>query len=234
MAGLQDIVAADRKAGVQRTDRMRFLAAKASIELADPIRRRFEVLKLTQPLAKSIKLKKTLMEDAIAAYAEAAQYGVAEITTAAAYQLGQVYEVFGADLMDSERPRDLDAEALDQYDLLLEEQAFPFEEKAIELYKTNTDRVVDGVFDEWVQKSFARLAGLMPARYAKPTASSDGRAPRRGSPHRPDARRDDCVALSAHRCSPVSVGSTRSVRASWRRRRSRFRPRRSGSRNEAG
>lgn len=173
MAGLQDIVAAHRKAGVQRTDRMRFLAAKASIELADPIRRRFEVLKLTQPLANSIKLKKTLMEDAIAAYAEAAQYGVAEVTTAAAYQLGQVYEVFGADLMDSERPRDLDAEALDQYDLLLEEQAFPFEEKAIELYKTNTDRVVDGVFDEWVQKSFARLAGLMPARYAKVERTED-------------------------------------------------------------
>ena len=75
MAGLRDIVAANRKAGEQRTDRMRFLAAKASIELADPIRRRFEVLQLTQPLAKSVKLKKSLMEDALAAYAEAAAGG---------------------------------------------------------------------------------------------------------------------------------------------------------------
>ncbi len=173
MAGLRDIVAANRKAGEQRTDRMRFLAAKASIELADPIRRRFEVLQLTQPLAKSVKLKKSLMEDAIAAYAEAAAYGVAEVTTAATYQLGRVYEVFGADLMESERPGDLDAEALDQYDLLLEEQAFPFEEKAIDLYKTNTNRAVDGVFDEWVQNSFERLAGLMPARYAKVERSED-------------------------------------------------------------
>jgi hypothetical protein len=71
------------------------------------------------------------------------------------------------------RPRDLDAEALDQYDLLLEEQAFPFEEKAIDLYKTNTNRAVDGVFDEWVQNSFERLAGLMPARYAKVERSED-------------------------------------------------------------
>jgi TolA-binding protein len=173
MAGLQDIVTADRKAGGQRTDRTRFLAAKASLELADPIRRRFEVLKLTQPLAKSVKLKKALMEDAIAAYAEAADYGVAEVTTAATYQLGQVYEVFGADLIDSERPGELDAEALDQYELLLEEQAFPFEEEAIDLYKANTDRAVDGVFDEWVQQSFVRLAGLMPARYAKLERSED-------------------------------------------------------------
>ncbi len=173
MAGLQDIVTADRKAGEQRTDRTRFLAAKASIELADPIRRRFEVLKLTQPLAKSVKLKKALMEDAIAAYAAAADYGVAEVTTAATYQLGHVYEVFGADLIDSERPGELDAEALDQYELLLEEQAFPFEEKAIGLYKANTNRAVDGVFDEWVQQSFVRLAGLMPARYAKVERSED-------------------------------------------------------------
>ena len=173
MAGLQDIVTANRNAGEQSTDRMRFLAAKASIELADPIRRRFEVLKLTQPLAKSIKLKKKLMEDAIAAYAEAAKYGVAEVTTAATYQLGQVYEVFGADLIESERPGDLDAEALDQYELLLEEQAFPFEEKAINLYKANTGRAADGVFDEWVRRSFVRLAGLMPARYAKVERSED-------------------------------------------------------------
>ena len=173
MAGLQDIVTANRHAGEQSTDRMRFLAAKASIELADPIRRRFEVLKLTQPLAKSIKLKKKLMEDAIAAYAEAAKYGVAEVTTAATYQLGQVYEVFGADLIESERPGDLDAEALDQYELLLEEQAFPFEEKAIDLYKANTGRAADGVFDEWVRRSFVRLAGLMPARYAKVERSED-------------------------------------------------------------
>ena len=76
-------------------------------------------------------------------------------------------------LSESERPGDLDAEALDQYELLLEEQAFPFEEKAIDLYKANTGRAADGVFDEWVRRSFVRLAGLMPARYAKVERSED-------------------------------------------------------------
>ena len=75
--------------------------------------------------------------------------------------------------MESERPSDLDADALEQYDILLEEQAYPFEEKAIELFRVNTDRAAEGVFDEWVQKSFAAMARLMPARYAKLERSED-------------------------------------------------------------
>ena len=167
VAILEDIVDVDKRAGAQRTDRTRFLAAKASIELAEPVRKKFEVVKFTQPLADSLKLKRALMEDVIKAYTDAADYGVAEVTTAATFQLGQVYEVFSSDLMASERPPNLDELALEEYELLLEEQAYPFEEKAIDLYKANADRAPDGVYDEWVQKSFERLAGLMPARYAK-------------------------------------------------------------------
>jgi hypothetical protein len=75
--------------------------------------------------------------------------------------------------MASERPRNLDDEAREQYDVLLEEQAFPFEEKAIELHETNARRTGDGVYDEWVQRSFDVLAKLMPARYAKAEMSED-------------------------------------------------------------
>ena len=173
VAMLNDLVQADATGGAERTDRTRFLAATASLELADPVRERFETLKLTQPLATSLKLKKSLMEEVISAYTGAADYGVAEVTTAATFRLGEVYEQFSSDLMQSDRPSDLDADALEQYELLLEEQAFPFEEKAIDLYKANADRAPDGVYDEWVQQSFERLAGLMPARYAKKERSED-------------------------------------------------------------
>ena len=61
----------------------------------------------------------------------------------------------------------------EQYDVLLEEQAFPFEEKAIELHETNAQRTGDGVYDEWVQRSFDVLAKLKPARYAKAEISED-------------------------------------------------------------
>jgi len=170
---LRDLVRVDASAGAQRTDRTRFLAAKASLELAEPVRRTFMVMKITQPLAESMELKKSLMEDVLKVYGDAAAYGVAEVTTAATFRLGEVYQQFSSDLMDSERPQGLDELALEQYDLLLEEQTFPFEEKAIELFQTNTARAADGVWDEWVQKSFAELASLMPARYAKVERSED-------------------------------------------------------------
>lgn len=170
---LRDIVKVDATAGSQRSDRTRYLAAKASLELAEPVRRRFLAVKITQPLADSLTLKKERMEDVLKAYGKAADYGVAEVTTAATYRLGEVYKQFSRDLLESERPLDLDAEALGQYELLLEEQAFPFEEKAIDLYEANTARAADGVYDEWVQRSFAALAELVPARYAKLERSED-------------------------------------------------------------
>ena len=163
----KDLIRVDATAGAQRSDRTRYLAAIASLELAEPVRRSFMVTKITQPLADSLKLKKSLMEDVLEVYGAAAEYGVAEVTTAATFRLGEVYQQFSADLMASERPGNLDAAAMEQYVLLLEEQTFPFEEKAIELHKANTTRTVDGVYDEWVQQSFTALASLLPARYAK-------------------------------------------------------------------
>ena len=99
VALLEDLVRVDATAGAQRSDRTRYLAAQASLELAEPVRERFTVVKLTQPLAESLKLKKSLMEDVIQAYTGASDYGVAEVTTAATFRLGEVYEQFSADLM---------------------------------------------------------------------------------------------------------------------------------------
>ena len=170
---LEELVAVDKTAGAQRSDRTRFLAAKASLELAEPARRSFVAMKITQPLADSLKLKRSLMEGVLEAYGAAAAYGVAEVTTAATFRLGEVYQQMGADLMASERPADLDELALEEYGFLLEEQAYPFEEKAIELFEVNSARASEGVYDEWVINSFAALATLMPARYAKTEQSED-------------------------------------------------------------
>jgi tetratricopeptide (TPR) repeat protein len=170
---LQDLIDVDAAAGDDRSDRTRYLAAKASLELAESVRRRFAAMEITQPIAESMELKKSLMQDALNVYATAAAFGVAEVTTAATFRLGEVYQQFSKDLMESERPDGLDQLALEQYELLLEEQTYPFEEKAIELFEANVSRVPDGVWDEWVRRSFAALATLMPARYAKTEKSED-------------------------------------------------------------
>ena len=46
-------------------------------------------------------------------------------------------------------------------------------EKAIELFETNAARAANGVYDEWVVRSYQALATLMPARYAKLERSED-------------------------------------------------------------
>jgi cellulose synthase operon protein C len=164
---LRDIVAADRSAGAVRTDRSRALAAKATLTLAAPTREEFKSIKLVAPLKKSLAEKRKAMEAALKAYEAAADYQVAEVTTAATFESAELYRQLGKDLMSSERPKNLNKDELEQYDVLLEEQAFPFEEKAIKLHEVNTARAKDGTYDEWVQKSFAALAQLNPGRYGK-------------------------------------------------------------------
>ncbi|HEY7638850.1 MAG TPA: tetratricopeptide repeat protein [Steroidobacteraceae bacterium] len=168
-----DIIRADAMAGAARTDRSKYLAAKATLEGVEPQVAMFNAIKLVAPLDKSLKSKRTQMEKVLTAYGKALDYGVAEVTTAATYGMGELYRQLGADLMASERPKGLDADAKEQYDVLLEEQAFPFEEKAIELHETNARRTGDGVYDEWVQRSFDVLAKLKPARYAKAEKSEE-------------------------------------------------------------
>jgi len=164
---LREIIAADRAAGAARTDRSRALAAKATLALAAPAREEFMRIKLVIPLKKSLAEKRKAMEAALNAYTQAADYQVAEVTTAATYESAELYRQLGKDLMSSERPKNLSKDEMEQYDVLLEEQAFPFEEKAIKLHEVNTARTKDGTYDEWVQKSFAALAQLNPGRYAK-------------------------------------------------------------------
>jgi len=170
---LEAIVRADAGAGAGRTERTKFLAAKASLELAEPKRRSFAAVLLTHPLKESLAAKKAIMEELLDAYGKAADYGVAEVTTAATFRIAEVYHRFSRDLMDSERPAGLDELELEQYEILLEEQAFPFEEKSIELHEVNAARTSDGVYDEWVRRSFEELATLMPARYAKAEKTED-------------------------------------------------------------
>ena len=142
-------------------------AAWPSLALAAPVFEAYRKVELVEPLARQLKLKKARLEDVLKAYAVAADYGVAEVSTAATFQVASLYQDFGRALMNSQRPKKLSKKELEQYDLMLEEQAFPFEEKAIELHELNARRAREGVYDDWVKRSFAALRELKPVRYAK-------------------------------------------------------------------
>ncbi|MBI3775160.1 MAG: tetratricopeptide repeat protein [Gammaproteobacteria bacterium] len=164
---LREIVKTDQTAGAARTDQTRVLAAKASYELAQPTYDAYRDVRLVEPLKANLKKKKDKMQVALSAYKNAADYGVAEVTTASTFQIGEIYRDLAKQLIESQRPPGLSPEELEQYGMLLEEQAFPFEEKAIEIHETNVKRVSDGLYDQWVRNSFGVLTKLLPVRYAK-------------------------------------------------------------------
>jgi tetratricopeptide (TPR) repeat protein len=167
LAWMKDVVRADATGGADRTDRTKALAASATLALAEPVVEGYKKVQLVEPLARQLKLKKTKMEEALKAYAAAAEYGVADVSTAATFQTAALYQDFGKALMTSQRPKKLNKAEIEQYNVMLEEQAFPFEEKAIQLHETNAQRAAAGIYDESVRGSFTALAQLKPGRWSR-------------------------------------------------------------------
>jgi outer membrane protein assembly factor BamD (BamD/ComL family) len=164
---LNNIVQADARGKSERSDRSRYLAATANLELIQPLQQRYHKTRLTVPLTTSLKKKKKLMQQSIDAYSKAMSYQVAEVTTEATFQIAEIYHDFAKSLMASQRPKGLSEEQLEEYDLLLEEQAFPFEEKAIDIHLANFKRIPEGTYDTPTKKSLEILGELMPFRFAK-------------------------------------------------------------------
>lgn len=167
LALLREVHGGDLAAGGARTERTRYLGAMAMLALAEPAREEFRKVALVEPLQKQLKLKRARMDEVLKAYARAADSGVAEAATAATFQTAEVYAEFGRALLASQRPRGLKKQELEQYDVLLEEQAFPFEEKAIELHQANARRAAAGLYDRWVKASYGALAKLRPVQFGK-------------------------------------------------------------------
>jgi len=167
LALMKEVQQAEQSAGGARTDRTRTLGAMATLALAEPAREEFRKVALVEPLQRQLKLKKARMDEVLKAYARAADYGVAEAATAATFQTAELYAEFGRALLSSQRPKGLKKQELEQYDVLLEEQAYPFEEKAIELHLANAKRAASGIYDRWVKSSYGALAKLRPVQFGK-------------------------------------------------------------------
>jgi tetratricopeptide (TPR) repeat protein len=162
-----ELVRADAAGGAARTERTRTLASAIRLQQATPARDAFRAVRLGSPLKKSLAAKKTAMEAALKGYKDVVEYGVASTTTAATFEMAELYRTLAKDLMGSDRPAKLSADEREQYDSLLEEQAYPFEEQAITIHEVNAVRAAQGFFDEGVRKSFRALAEMKPARYGK-------------------------------------------------------------------
>lgn len=164
---LRQIVAIDSTAGDKRTDRTRFLAAKAALVLAKPGYEQFVAVELIKPFKNNLRKKQKLMKATTQEFGKLLEYEVGEVTAAATFYLAEIYVHFSTALMESERPDGLTPLELEDYELAIEEQAYPFEERSIEVHERNLELISMGVYNEWIDKSLAQLAKFVPARYAK-------------------------------------------------------------------
>ncbi|MBL4867613.1 MAG: hypothetical protein JKY67_14700, partial [Pseudomonadales bacterium] len=164
---LRGLIKSYDQGGDENSDRTQYLAAYAAFTLAEPGYKHFKTIALTLPLKRSLKKKKKAMNAALKSYIKTTEIGVSEFTTAGTFRIGDIYLTLAADLLASQRPKGLSNLELEQYEILLEEQALPFEDQAIEILESNAQLTLEDIYDEWVKKSFVALSNLLPGRYAK-------------------------------------------------------------------
>ncbi len=170
---LKQIVKGDAAAGNGRTARTKFLAANASLVLAEPKLEAFKKVALVKPFKKNLKKKKKRMREAINTYTKLVEYQVGAVTAAATFYIAEIYFEFNVALLESERPTNLNEEELEEYELVIEDQAYPFEEKAISVHEKNMELLDVGIYNKWIDKSLEKLSVLLPARYAKTEQASE-------------------------------------------------------------
>jgi hypothetical protein len=113
------------------------------------------------------------MQKSVKMYGNASVNQIYDIVTESTFSIAQIYKDFSESLLKSDRPKKLNDEQLDQYEILLEDQAFPFEDKAIEFFEINLSRTNEGHYNDWIHKSFESLVSLYPARYNRKPKRDD-------------------------------------------------------------
>lgn len=161
---LKQLIKAEKQ---QSNERSRYLAAFASQVFAEQHYADYQAIHLSAPLKKSLARKQKAFTGMMEEYQHIAAYQAAEFTTYATYKQAAIYQDFAKALLAADKPDGLNALELEQYDLLLEEQAYPFEEQAIAIFEASAQYSWQGVYDEWVKHSFEALKKLMPGRYHK-------------------------------------------------------------------
>jgi len=169
---LRQIVALDAAAGPARSDRTRYFGGKAALVLTKPKFTGFAEVRLVKPFDVNLRRKRELMKTATQEFSKLLEYEVGEVTAAATFYLAEIYAHFSKALLESERPEDLGPMEMEQYELAIEEQAYPFQDKAIEVHKKNLELMTVGIYNEWIDKSLEKLAVFVPARYNKPEEES--------------------------------------------------------------
>ncbi|MGV6858863.1 MAG: tetratricopeptide repeat protein [bacterium] len=144
---------------------------RAAMGMGRLVRDEYEQVFLIAPLGKTVKKKRRLLDQALGYFETVVREGgggTQASTQEALYWMGYLNADYARALMDSERPGDLAGDALEEYALMLEEEAMPYEDDAISLHRRNLQLAQVEGYQSWTHKSLEQLKQLEPARYARP------------------------------------------------------------------
>lgn len=142
-------------------------SSRASLVLGARAAAVFTSISLSQPLEQSLDRKQKALEAARQRFLDAEALGGGRVLSESLFRRAELYRGLAKDLMASTIPSDLNELEAMQYQMLLEEEAYPFEEKAIQLHTENHRRIASEGYDAWIGRSLGVLAELHPGRYER-------------------------------------------------------------------
>ena len=170
----------------QDIQQAQLILAEARLIVGDTSLRRFEAVRLVEPLAASLKKKQQAMDLALEDLRAAAAYGFADVSLASYYKIGYAQLDFANAVMQAPRPRTLSADQREQYDAALREQMKPYREGAEKAFRNTLEQAKNaGVENEWTARARSSLVGfgLQPA--VAPVQQQPAVAPARDQQQQP-------------------------------------------------
>ena len=146
-----------------------YYISQAKFAQAERIYREFEAVKLSFP--DNVLQKRALEKGALEQRAEAIYFEIINLksplwVSAAAYRIGQMYKDFSDNLYNLPMPQGLTPEVEDQYQMSVDDLAFPLQEKALSAFQRARQLALDlEAYNEWSSKSSAMISSLEKAQY---------------------------------------------------------------------
>ncbi len=142
--------------------------ARAALALGRSALDGFEAVQLRGDLEAAFARKEALLEEGLGHLVRAASLPFADTVAEALFRAGRAFEHLKGAILASERPAGLTGAEREEYDFLLEERAFPLEERAVGYYRRGVEAARKaGVYNRWVARMYARLEVLVPWAYQR-------------------------------------------------------------------
>ena len=129
------------------------LLAEVRFQFAEEAYRRYDALRLTQPLPRAIAAKQKLLDSVLVRYKRTVDMGVPEWSHAAGFRIGQALAAFGSALESSDRPADLTGDDLKAYENVLIEQSMTFHERGETVWSEMLEKSQGGLADAWITRT---------------------------------------------------------------------------------